>query len=592
LDSRINTELGILYLKRGMFKQAQEKLNQAIKRTTKNYTSPKSGHAHYYLGLALKFQGKYDAAYDALYKATWSYGCHTAAYYHLAEIDCIRKDFEIALKHIDRSIATNNWNTKALNLKSAVLRQLGRFEDAAKTASKTLDFDTLDFWAGYELYLAKKSIGLRRESKNALKTLNLKSRAEVQSYLEIAVDYCNCGLWDEAIGCLSVLLDSNNKARRYPMVNYYLGFLYQKKGNIQKASTHYRIAAKMPPDFCFPFRLETIDVLENAMINNPADAIAPYYLGNLLYDHQPERAIKQWEKSRDLNGNFSTVHRNLGLSYARMENNVPKAINSLERAIASNKKDPRIFYELDLLYETGGTEPEKRLKLLEDNHSTITKRDDALARQIALLVLLQKYDKAIELLTGRYFHTWEGGGYIHNIYVDAHLLRGQKSFGSKRYQEALNDFEAALQYPENLRVGRPRRDRRTCQTFFFIAKAHEALGNRQKATEYFEKSASVEVGKSEFSYYKGMALKELGQKDKALMIFDELIESAKPGPVVEFFAKFGEKQAHNIRTANNRYMLGLGYLGKGMQPEAKTQFQKALELNINHLWARFHLSKI
>jgi len=88
-DSRVNTELGILYCKRGMFKEAQEKLNQAIERLTKNYTSPKSGQAHYYLGLALKFQGKYDAAYDAFYKATWSSGLHTAGYYNLTEIDCI-----------------------------------------------------------------------------------------------------------------------------------------------------------------------------------------------------------------------------------------------------------------------------------------------------------------------------------------------------------------------------------------------------------------------------------------------------------------------------------------------------------------------
>ena len=591
-NSRVNTELGILYLKRGMFNQAQEKLNQAIKRITKNYTSPKSGQAYYYLGLALKFQGNCDAAYDALYKATWSYGFHTAAYYHLAEIDCIRKDFQTALKHIDRSIATNSWNTKALNLKSAVLRHLGRPDDAAQTALKALDFDTLDFWAGYELYLAKKAAGFRKESKEVLKTLRVKSRADVQNYLEIAVDYSNCGLWDEAIDCLSVLSDSNNKVRRHPIVNYYLGFLYQKNGNTKKASEYYRKAGKMSPDYCFPFRLETIDVLRSAMNNNPSDALAPYYLGNLLYDHQPERAIKEWEKSRDLNDNFTTVHRNLGLSYARLENNLPKAIDSLEKAIACDKTDPRVFYELDQLYETGAVSPEKRLKLLEDNHATIAKRDDALSRQISLLVLLKQYDKAIELLAGRIFNTWEGGGQIHNVYVDAHLLRGQKNFQSKRYRQALNDFEAALEYPENLNVGRPKRDRRTCQTFFFIGKAHEALGDSQKAEEFFEKSASVEVRRSEFSYYKGLALKKLGREDKARQVFDDLIDSAKPRPTVEFFAKFGEKQAHNIKTANSHYLLGLGYLGKGMQTEAKARFEKALELNINHLWARVHLSEL
>jgi len=592
-DSRVNTELGILYCKRGMFKEAEEKFNQSIKRLTKNYTSSKSGQAHYYLGLALKFQGKYDAAYDALYKATWSYGFHTAGYYQLAEIDCIKGDFSTALKHINRSIAANAWNTKALNLKSAVLRRLKRFEESAQFASKVLAFDPLDFRAGYELYLAKHAVGLKKEATEAMKTLKIKSRGVAQSYLEVAVDYGNCGLWDEAIQCLRLLTDSNEKeACTHPMLYYYLGYFWEQKGNIKKASKYFRMGSKMPPDYCFPFRLETIDVLNSAMDNNPSDALAPYYLGNLLYDNQPERAIKEWEKSQALDDSFATVHRNLGLVYARTENNIPKAIAGLEKAAACDKRDPRVYYELDLLYETGGVSPDKRLKLLEDNHSTVTKRDDALSREITLYVLLQQYDRAIELLASRHFHTWEGGGRIHNVYVDAHLLRGQKKLKNKRYQEALKDFEAALEYPENLEVGRPKRDRRTCQTHFFIGTAYEALGDTQKAGEYFEKSASLEVGHSEYSYYKGLALKKLSQEDEAEKTFDELIESAKPGPAVTFFAKFGERQAHNVRTANIHYMLGLAYLGKGMQKEAQAEFEKALDLNINHLWAGVHLSEL
>ena len=87
-------------------------------------------------------------------------------------------------------------------------------------------------------------------------------------------------------------------------------------------------------------------------------------------------------------------------------------------------------------------------------------------------------------------------------------------------------------------------------------------------------------------------MKKLGQEKEAERIFDELIESARPEPDVTFFTKFGERQAHNIRTANTHYTLGLGYLGKGNQAKAREEFEKALKLNINHLWAGVHLSEL
>ena len=44
--------------------------------------------------------------------------------------------------------------------------------------------------------------------------------------------------------------------------------------------------------------------------------------------------------------------------------------------------------------------------------------------------------------------------------------------------------------------------------------------------------------------------------------------------------------------ADAYYLMGLGYLGKGKQKKAKIFFEKALELNINHLWAKVKLSEI
>ncbi len=589
---QVNTELGILYSRRGMFKEARQKLNRAIDRVTKNYTSPKDGRAHYYLGIALKLERRYDAAYDALYKATWTHACNAAAYYNLAEIDCIRGDFHKALEHLDRSIATNAWNTKALNLKAAVLRRLGKLKQAASLAAKTLAFDPLGSWAQNELYLAKFAPGAKRKAR-ALKASHFKTAERVQSSLELALDYGNCGLFNEALESLARLAKpAEGRPADHPMVYYYLGFFSEKKGDAPKAKRYYRAAAKMPPDYCFPFRLESIAVLNRAIALNPSDARAHYYLGNLLYDNQPRAAIEQWEKSALLDPTFPTVHRNLAFACAYTKNDTPAAIAAMEKAVACDSRDPRLYYELDLLYEAGGISPQKRLDLLQQNHETLTARDDALAREIALHVQTGQYDRAIELLKDRHFHTWEGGGRIHRVYADAHLLRGLKNFKNEKYRQALQDYAAAMQYPENLEVGRPKTNTRLCQIHFLIGRAHEALGDTQKARDSFEKAASAQVRRSEYAYYKGLALAKLGSKAEALQVFERMAASATPQPEVEFFAKFGQKQAHNVKLAQTHYLLGLAHLGKGEKQKARAEFEKTLELNINHLWAPVRLSEL
>lgn len=599
-DYRTNVALAILYCKRGMFKEAEEHLRRALERATKNYTTPKDGEAYYYLGVALRAQGKYDEAYDAFYKATWYHAWHAAAYYSLAEIDCLKGDFHTALEHLECSLSTNTQNTKALDLKSTVLRKIGRLGEAEETAFKALAIDPLDFWAGNELYLIKSEMKMEAEANKELEALKVKMRDEPQSYLELATDYSNCGFFEEAIEVLSRLIDLGKKGSSdNPMIYYYLGYFLEKKGEKDRALEYYRLGGEMPPDYCFPFRVESLEVLKCAIKNNFIDARAHYYLGNLLlYFSRYDEAIKEWEVARELDDTFAIVHRNLGLAYARIKNDISKAITSLEKAVACNPNDPRLYYELDQLYEISGVSPEKRLALLEKNHETVVKRDDALSREIILYVQVGQYDKAINLLRTHHFHVWEGGGEIHDIYVDAHLLRGLEKFKAKDYTGALKDFEAALEYPENLEVGRPYRGLRLRdpQVYYYMGIAYEALGNKEKAEECYENAVSAKVELSELTYYQGLSLLRLGQKEDADRIFDNLInfaeERIKTGVTMDFFEKFGEKEFMQAQMARNHYLLGLGYLGKDKLNEAENEFRTTLRLNPYHVWAKAFLSDL
>jgi tetratricopeptide (TPR) repeat protein len=596
-DVRVNTALGILYCRRGMFKEAEDKFNVALRRLTKDYTRPKDGEAFYYLGVALQSQGKYDAAYDAFYKATWSEAWQAAAYYALAQLASHKADYAKALEHADRALSANTLNTKALNLKAAALRRMGRSAEAAQVAAAALSIDPLDFLAGNELYLARSAAGATAEAREALGAVRAKMRGAPQAYLETALDYGNWGLWDEAIGVLARFDDaSEDKSATSPMVYYHLGYFHEQKGNGPESSRFYRLGGKMRADYCFPFRLESAAVLQRAIVQNPQDAHAYYYLGNLLYDRQPEAAVRAWEKSRALDDTLATVHRNLALAYAQVEKNLPQAMASLEQALARDKSDPRLYLELDQLQEQAGTPPQKRLARLESNQEVVLQRDDGAQQEIILYVELEQYDKALDLLRRRHFHVWEGGGDIHDVYINALLLRGQQQFKHQRYREALKDFEAALEYPENLEVGRPEHSVRDAEIYYHLGSAEEALGDAAKARALYAQAVARKVEAPEIRYFQGLALGKLGEAAQAASVFAELVKSGKQEleatSDMDYFAKFGERRSEAARTAHAHYLMGLGYLGQGNRPEAKAEFEKVIERNVNHLGARTQLAAL
>lgn len=587
----VNTALGVLFFKRMEFSRAEECLNRALDRATKNYTRPEDGKAYYYLGLALRAQNRCEEAWDAFHKAAWSQAWGASSYYQLAELSCLNERFPQALEFVKRALALNASNLRALNLQAALLRKAGRSDEARGITEKVLRDDPLNFWAANERYWLEKEAGEKKEAEDRLASLQRRMRGDAQNYLELAVDYGNCGLWDEAV---DVLVRLGIQGSGFPMIFYYLGYFNRKRGEEDSATAYFKKASRMPPDYCFPFRRESVDVLRQALKDNPVDPKALYYLGNLLFDHQPEEAIKNWESSVALDDGFALAHRNLGLAYARVENDVARAIKSMEKALALSPDEPRLYYEMDLLYEAGGVLPEKRLALLEDNHDTVKMRDDTLSREIGLLVLLGYYDKAIGMLRTHHFHVWEGGGRIHSVFVDAHLLRGMEFFSSGDHGRALEDFLSALEYPENLEVGKPVRGGGEPKALYLVGMALDASGEKEKARRYYEMAVEQERAWSELSFYQGMACRKLGRNEAASRIFSGLMRFARErmeeGADMDFFAKFGEKQAAGKRRAQAHYLLGLSYLGKGDANSAETEFERALALDPQHLWAEHYLA--
>jgi tetratricopeptide (TPR) repeat protein len=591
-DTRTNTAMGNQYLKAGEYKIARKHFATAIKRMTHDYTRPSTGEALYLQGLTLKAMGLFDEAVDTLYRATWDYAYHSAAYFELAQISSLHGDYTKALQQINESLYTNLRNNRALGLKAAIQRKMGDYAGAMETVKSIIKSDPLNFRLGNEVYLIAKESGKTEEAKKSLNTLTKNMRNFDQNYLELAVGYFNDGMLDDAKDALLRYKGEN------PIVSYYLGYIEDQNGNSDQAKKFFSKAHNLSEEYCFPFRLETVKILKKAIAYNENDGKAYYYLGNILYNKQAEKAISYWEEAVKKEPGLAMAYRNLGWGYYRHYNDYQKAIPNYEKAIALNNSDAILYTELDRLYELNNSPVEQRLKIFEGNEQVVNDRDDAFIRQITVLTLAGKPEKSVEYLKDKIFSYREGNSRVREVIIDAQLSLGLKYLADKNYQNALDHFLLA-QVPDE-EAGSARSGNRDIQVNYFIGRAYEALEKEEKAKEFYQLATEAETSEETgiMSYYQGLSFQKLNDKKQASKIFKELIESGeqvikKSGETQgDFFAIFGEKEAEKIRVSRAHTLRGLGYKGLGKTSKAKDDLTKAVELSVSNLWANTELKNL
>jgi tetratricopeptide (TPR) repeat protein len=593
----LNVWLGIKACKNMDWVEAERRLRTAVVRVTDNYTRPKDGEAFYYLGVALRAQGKIDEAYEEFYKAVWSSAWTSAGYFALANLDCVKGDFITALEHIDRALSSNATSPKLLTLKVIILRKLGKTEDAKRLAEEIGKLDALDFQSRNELLLTYRHSGNNNEAHQILVDLNRIMRGDVELYLELATEYANAGFLDEAIDVLSRFEASCDHGRGAgPTLYYHLGYYWAEKGDPNRSTYYYDLASRQPREYCFPYRDESRVALEHARPVNPRDPLAPYLLGNLLYEHQPARAIKEWEAARALDPGSAMVYRNLAWGYMWYEKDPGKAIANLEEAVRLDGSDARHLYELDVVYECAKASPERRLAMLQKHRAVAEKRDDAMTRLVMVLILAGHYDEAIQILSTRHFHSaaasspWEGWGELRNLYETAFQLRGLRRLRDGDAKGECDDFLKAYEYPANLEIGRPIHNPRFAQIFYLIGLGYEAVGDMANAREYFLKAVAANADDTEYLYYQGLAFGKLGQPEGMEEILTKLEKLSKNLPVVSIYQTLdGRPPTADEEAARQRFLRGLAYAGKGLRDKAHAEFADATSIKPYDAWYQYFL---
>lgn len=592
-DYRCNNALGLWYLRKGRFELAEKYLSKAVKVTTRRSPNPYDGEPFFNLGVALKYQGKYDAAYAMFYKSTWNAAWQDAGYIECARISSMLGRIEDALYECTRSLNRNWHNHAARALKATLLHEIGNDAEAIALCEESIAIDPFNYGCLFMKGIISKSLG----DKERLVAL---MRDEAHNYEELAISFMESGHYSYAVNILEV---AEERRATSLMTQYYKAAALYQAGNKKEAEELWQKASGHNPAACFPNSLYAINVLKLALQLNPYDSNANYLLGNIYYDkRQYDAAQDYWEKSLALNPNNPTVWRNLALCYFNKRNEKTKALEYMEKAFSLDKTDGRILMELDQLYKVLGKSHAYRLEVLEENIDITDKRDDLVLERITLLNQLSRYAEAMAMLDSHIFHPWEGGeGKVAGQYQISRLELAKIAMSEKRCDDAVTLLEECLVYPDNLGEGKLYGAQEN-DFYYMLGLCRLQLGDKEKSTECFMKATLGPTepaaamyyndAKPDKIFYAGMAYRALGDENKARSYFNKLVN-------------FGQQHYHdkvkmdyfavslpdlliwdgNLDEANRKhclYMLALGEYGLGNFKKSEKYLRQLIEMDVNH----------
>ncbi|NRB63688.1 MAG: DUF5107 domain-containing protein [Saprospiraceae bacterium] len=572
-----NLHLGIHYYQRGMYDQAAPYIQKVVDRNTFDYTTAEDAEGLYYAGLIQLRKGNTAEAYKLLYKATWDYEWATPAHYQLSLIRLQSGDLEEALFHLNEILSPNQRNLDALSTQETVLRRMGKNEEALRVSHKILAIHPLNLRAHYE------------QSKLNGSTLSVHNVKDIaasgyQAYLEVATKYGTEAFYEEALEILNMCINAQDSALHSSPVLYYLSAYYQAQlGQEQGSKNNLAIALGLPVEGCFPYRYQTHKALKWAL-DMQEDAKTLLYLGNLIYDQQPEQAIKFWTAAEQKDNSLAMVNRNLAFAYAYARKDFNQAAIHIDLAIRKNSTDPLYFTEQDAYLAAIHAPIAQRLARLEAHKSVVLSSNPSASAYMKLLVLNGKYQSAMNLLNTYHFRTLEGDtkrAYEYWIYT--HLAQAAAHMHQRNFEKAKQILDHSLSRPTNIDV--PIHDLELIVHYFQGLIAAQS-GDHQAAKKAFTHVTSGENKNQDIKLFAGLAYQQLGDKVKAKSIFEALTTRGQQLLIdmeeVDFFDPFSSSSPENLEKENQakaNYLIALGHVGTGEKAEAIAHARKAITLD-------------
>ena len=599
--SKANLAMGVRLAKNGSYAEAKPYLEKAVARATQNHTRALDAAPEYYLALVEKTLGDLKRAEDLFWRCTWRLTHKKESYVELARIAALRGDYEEALARINDALALGQDEAKLWTMKGIFLgkreERNGKREASLECFERALKCDPLEYWA-----VVEKSFAGGPTSSSAAEALSAaeKNRGlKAQQLLECVSDYFGIGAWAEIVELCDAALAKAAVEKPYAtegalplkdtiaacdsyknaMFGYFKAYALAKLGKSYMVKDALSAAGDMTTDYCFPSRLEELEVLqwaaneELSYKTKEQRANTHYYLGSILWNmDQKTPALASWKIAASLNPKHALALRCIGFALSHpgtyfTNTGVPSGIASREAYdyyLKSLEADPGNFRTLDeagKLAEKLNLPAAERLALMEKYRSTVYKYDPCVLRLAYTYNAVGLYAESHEILTTRRFHVWEGADGLLAPFVESCIGLGKAAMAKGDYKAALKYFEESTTYPANLQAGRPGDAGTEPKSRYFMAQCKKALGDEAGYRVELENSLKGWIHAGEMDYWRVKALRELGRDGETAPLIAELRQAIKeletPQPVViNAYAKFAGDNSAMERAAKAREKAG------------------------------------
>lgn len=394
--------------------------------------------ANYLYGIILKSRGELSKAAEAFSVAVRHLEFRSDAYAQLAGISLQQGAYEEAVQLAAKSLQYNAYNFTALQGQLSAYRKLGQVQHAQNLQNTLLEIDPLNHYARFEKYLMN-----MKEADLLTFRKSITNEFPQETILELAMEYVRNGMSADAIQVLQ-------QAEKHAMAYYWLAYLHKEKAP-ELSRDFLKKATSLSPAFVFPFREESIPVLEWAM-QQEGSWKHQYYLG-LIYWHKG-RTDKATEYFNQIGEASDYAAFYIARALLIEKKNPEMSAASLKKAWQLDAGEWRTwhYYQQHLLKKN---QLEELQAISYQAYKRFPQNPVVGMNYAKALTVVDRYDEALNVLKKLQILPQENAQEGHELYEEVLLGQAINRIKAKKYKEAIRLIDESRKWPENLGAGSP-----------------------------------------------------------------------------------------------------------------------------------------